>query len=78
MKLQTRFVIHPRNKGMCERFALPDKTLLACHLPIARWGCRWPGSRYNVAPTARAPIVLMAEDGLLELNGARAYAASVV
>ena len=56
---------------MCGRFALPDETLVASHLPIDRWNWHWPAPRFNVAPTTRVPIVLKAEDGLLELNGAR-------
>lgn len=56
---------------MCGRFALPDETLVASHLPIDRWNWHWSAPRFNVAPTTRVPIVLKAEDGLLELNGAR-------
>jgi len=56
---------------MCGRFALPDETLVASHLPIDRWNWHWPAPRYKVAPTTCVPIVLKAEDGLLELNGAR-------
>ena len=56
---------------MCGRFTLPDETLVASHLPIDRWNWHWPAPRHNVAPSTRVPIVIMAEDGLLELNGAR-------
>ncbi|NCC05217.1 MAG: hypothetical protein EOM37_14555 [Proteobacteria bacterium] len=52
------------------RFALPDETLVASHLPVNRWNWHWPVPRFNVAPTTRVPIVVKADDGLLELNGA--------
>ena len=56
---------------MCGRFALPDEATVSKFLKIDRWNWHWPEPRYNVAPTTRVPIVVKAEDDLLELNGAR-------
>jgi len=56
---------------MCGRFALPNEVAISKILKIDRWNWHWPEPRYNVAPTTRAPIVVKAEDDLLELNGAR-------
>lgn len=56
---------------MCGRFSLPDEAAVAHILKIDRWNWHWPEPRYNVAPTTRVPIILRADDALLELNGAR-------
>lgn len=56
---------------MCGRFALPEEALVAQSITIGRWNWHWPEPRFNVAPTTRVPIVVKAENGLLELNGAR-------
>jgi putative SOS response-associated peptidase YedK len=56
---------------MCGRFALPDEAAISNILKIDRWNWHWPEPLYNVAPTIRVPIIVKADDGLLELNGAR-------
>ncbi len=56
---------------MCGRFALPDETVVARNIPVNAWNWHWPSPRFNVAPTTRVPMVMMGEEGILELNGAR-------
>ena len=56
---------------MCGRFSLPDEAAVAHILKIDRWNWHWPEPRFNVAPTTRVPMVIRADDALMELNGAR-------
>ena len=56
---------------MCGRFALPNEAVVSRILNIDRWNWHWPEPRFNVAPTTRVPIITVADDTLLELNGAR-------
>jgi putative SOS response-associated peptidase YedK len=56
---------------MWGRFVLPDEAAVSIILTIDRWNWHWAEPRYNVAPTAHVPIVVKADDALVELNGAR-------
>ncbi|UTF51829.1 SOS response-associated peptidase [Desulfomicrobium sp. ZS1] len=55
----------------CGRFSLPDGAAVSQILKIDRWNWHRPEPRYNVAPTTLVPLVIRADDVLLELNGAR-------
>jgi putative SOS response-associated peptidase YedK len=57
--------------GLCGRFALPDEAAVSKILNIERWNWHWPEPRFNVAPTSHVPIVVKADDALVELNRAR-------
>ena len=56
---------------MCGRFSPPDEAAVSKILKIDRWNWLWLQPRYNVIPTTRVPFVVKAEEGLVELNGAR-------
>lgn len=56
---------------MCGRFALPDEAAVTKAITIGRWNWHWSDPRFNVAPTAKVPIVIKADDGVLELHGTR-------
>ena len=56
---------------MCGRFAIPSEAAVSKILIIDRWNWHWAEPRYNVAPTTNVPIVVKADDALVELNGAR-------
>ena len=44
---------------------------MAKAITIGRWNWHWPAPRFNVAPTTKVPIVIKADDGVLEVHGAR-------
>lgn len=56
---------------MCGRYVTPDEAAIERYWALDRRSGALLGQRFNVAPTARVPILRRADDGAVELTGAR-------